>query len=129
VDVRDDPRIILAEVDEQHPFVQEELLMPVVPLVRVHDVDAGIDMAKRVEHGFRHTAIMYSTNLDNLHRMARVMDCSIFVKNAPGGSGLGFDAEGYCSFTIASPTGEGLTHAPHFTRERRCVLKDYFRIV
>jgi len=129
VDVRDDPRIILAEVDEQHPFVQEELLMPVVPLVRVHDVDAGIDMAKRVEHGFRHTAVMYSTNLDNLHRMARVMDCSIFVKNAPGGSGLGLDAEGYCSFTIASPTGEGLTYAPHFTRERRCVLKDYFRIV
>jgi acyl-CoA reductase-like NAD-dependent aldehyde dehydrogenase len=129
VDVRDDPRIILAEVDEKHPFVQEELLMPVIPLVRVHDVDAGIDMAKRVEHGFRHTAIMYSTNLDNLHRMARVMDCSIFVKNAPGGSGLGLDAEGYCSFTIASPTGEGLTYAPHFTRERRCVLKDYFRIV
>jgi len=129
VDVRDDPRIILAEVDEKHAFVQEELLMPVVPLVRVHDVDEGIDMAKRVEHGFRHTAIMYSTNLDNLHRMARVMDCSIFVKNAPGGSGLGLDAEGYCSFTIASPTGEGLTHAPHFTRERRCVLKDYFRIV
>ena len=129
VDVRDDPRIILAEVDEKHPFVQEELLMPVVPLVRVHDVDEGIDMAKRVEHGFRHTAIMYSTNLDNLHRMARVMDCSIFVKNAPGASGLGLDAEGYCSFTIASPTGEGLTYAPHFTRERRCVLKDYFRIV
>ncbi len=129
VDVRDDPRIILAEVDEKHPFVQEELLMPVVPLVRVHDVDEGIDMAKRVEHGFRHTAIMYSTNLDNLHRMARLMDCSIFVKNAPGASGLGLDAEGYCSFTIASPTGEGLTYAPHFTRERRCVLKDYFRIV
>ena len=129
VDVRDDPRIILVEVDEQHPFVQEELLMPVVPLVRVHDVDEGIDMAKRVEHGFRHTAVMYSTNLDNLHRMARVMDVSIFVKNAPGGSGLGLDAEGYCSFTIASPTGEGVTWAPHFTRERRCVLKDYFRIV
>lgn len=129
VDVKDDPRLIIAEVDEKHPFVQEELLMPVVPLVRVSDVDEALAMAKRVEHGFRHTAVMHSTNIDNLHRMARLMDCSIFVKNAPSYAGLGLGGEGYASFTIASPTGEGLTYAPHFTRERRCVLKDHFRIV
>lgn len=129
IHVNDDPRIILAEVDENHPFVQEELLMPVIPFVRVKTADEAIDMAKRVEHGFRHTAAIHSTNIENMHRMARLMNTSIFVKNAPCAAGMGFDGEGYCSFTIASPTGEGLTSARHFSRERRCVVKDYFRIV
>ena len=72
---------------------------------------------------------MYSTNIDNLHKMARTINTSIFTKNAPTYSGLGLGGEGYTSFTIASPTGEGLTNAIHFTRERRCTLVDSFRIV
>lgn len=129
IDVTGEPRLIICDVDEKHAFVQHELLMPILPMVRVNTADEAIDMAKRVEHGFRHTAVMHSTNLDRLHRMARLMDCSIFVKNGPAYAGLGFNGEGYSTFTIASPTGEGLTYARHFTRERRCVLKDYFRIV
>ena len=86
-------------------------------------------MAKRVEHGFGHTAAMYSTDINNLHKMARVINTSIFTKNAPTFAGLGLGGEGYTSFTIASPTGEGLTNATHFTRERRCTLVDSFRIV
>ncbi|OIP31653.1 MAG: aldehyde dehydrogenase EutE [Deltaproteobacteria bacterium CG2_30_63_29] len=126
----EDTRIVICEVkDEMHPFVQHELLMPVIAMLRVPNVDEGIAMARRVEHNFRHTAVMYSTNIAALHKMARVMDCSIFVKNAPSYSGIGLGGEGYTSFTIASPTGEGLTNATHFTRERRCTLKDYFRIV
>ncbi len=126
----EDTVIAFCEVaDEQHPFVQHELLMPVIPMLRVTNVDDAIAMAKRVEHGFRHTACMHSHNIASLHKMARVMDCSIFVKNAPSSAGLGFGGEGYTSFTIASPTGEGLTTAVHFTRERRCTLKEYFRIV
>ncbi len=125
-----DPRTILVEVDgETHPFVQNEMLMPVLPLVRVRDAAEGIAMAKRVEHGYRHTAVMYSRNIEALHTMARVMDCSIYVKNAPNFAGLGYGGEGYTSFTIASPTGEGLTTVRNFTRERRCTLKEYFRIV
>jgi acyl-CoA reductase-like NAD-dependent aldehyde dehydrogenase len=128
--VTGDPRTILVEVDsEQHPFVQNEMLMPVLPLVRVRDVNEGIAMAKRVEHNYRHTAVIYSKNIEALHTMARVMDCSIFVKNAPNFAGLGYGGEGYTSFTIASPTGEGLTTVRNFTRERRCTLKEYFRIV
>lgn len=127
--VPDTTRILLCEVEEKHPFVQEELLMPVLPLVRVRTVDEGIEIAVRVEHGFRHTAAMHSTNIESLHKMARAMNCSIFVKNAPTYAGLGYGGEGYCTFTIASPTGEGLTMARHFARERRCTLKDYFRIV
>ncbi|MBX5480342.1 MAG: aldehyde dehydrogenase EutE [Myxococcaceae bacterium] len=122
-------RLLFAEVDPTHPFVQAELLMPVIGFVRMPTVDDCIAAAVQAEHGFGHTATMHSTSLDNLHAMAKVINTSIFVKNGPSYAGLGFGGEGYTSFTIASPTGEGLTTAVHFTRERRCTLKDYFRIV
>ncbi|GAB4272231.1 MAG: aldehyde dehydrogenase EutE [Candidatus Rifleibacteriota bacterium] len=129
VRVPDDTRIVLCEVAPDHPFVIEELLMPVIPLVRVRDVYAAIDLAVKVEHGNRHTAVMHSKNIDNLSLMARKCDCTIFVKNGPSYAGLGFGGEGYTSMTIASPTGEGITTARSFTRERRCVIVDSFRIV
>jgi acyl-CoA reductase-like NAD-dependent aldehyde dehydrogenase len=120
----------LCEVDsDEHLFVQTELLMPILPFVRTGDVTTAIAKAKKAEQGYRHTAGMYSTNIDALHQMAVAMDCSIFVKNAPHYAGLGYEGEGHASFTIASPTGEGLTTAVSFTRERRCTLKDHFRIV
>jgi aldehyde dehydrogenase len=125
----DEVRMILVEVGADHPLVLSEQMMPIMPLVRVPTADEGIDLAKRVEHGFRHTAVMHSKNLDNLSRMARVMDCSIFVKNGASFAGVGYGGEGFCSFTIASPTGEGLTNPLSFSRMRRCTLKDYFRIV
>jgi aldehyde dehydrogenase len=120
---------LVAAVDEKHPFVQLEMLMPVLPLVRAADAAEAIAMAKRVEHGFCHTAVMYSRNIAHLHAMARTINTSIFVKNASNLAGLGYGGEGYTSFTIASPTGEGLTTVRNFTRERRCTLKEYFRIV
>ncbi len=119
----------MAEVDEKHPLVQLEMLMPVLPLVRVPDATEAIAMARRVEHGFGHTAVMYSRNIANMHAMARTINTSIFVKNASNLAGLGEGGEGYTSFTIASPTGEGLTTVLNFTRERRCTLKEYFRFV
>ena len=125
----DEIRLVLVEVAPDHPLVVSEQMMPIMPLVRVRSADEGIDLAKKVEHGFRHTAVMYSKNLDPLSRMARVMDCSIFVKNAPALAGLGDGGEGFCSFTIASPTGEGITNPISFSRIRRCTLKDAFRIV
>lgn len=122
-------RLLFAEVDASHPFVQAELLMPVIGFVRMRNVEDCIADAVQAEHGFGHTATMHSTNIDNLHAMARLINTSIFVKNGPSYAGLGFTGEGYTSFTIASPTGEGLTTALSFTRERRCTLKDHFRIV
>jgi acyl-CoA reductase-like NAD-dependent aldehyde dehydrogenase len=124
-----DKRIALCEVDADHPFLWTELMMPVLPLVRVRHVDEAIDFAVEVEHGYRHTASMHSRNIDKLHRMARACDCSIFVKNGPNAAGLGWNGEGPTSFTIASPTGEGMTTAKSFTRIRRCTLVDRFRIV
>jgi acyl-CoA reductase-like NAD-dependent aldehyde dehydrogenase len=122
-------RLAFGEVEEEHPWVQHEQLMPIIPLVRARDVDEAIEMAYRVEHNFFHTAVMYSTNIENLHRMARRCNCSIFVKNSIAVAGIGFGGEGHASFTIASPTGHGVTSARHFTRERRCTVKDYFRIL
>ena len=103
--------------------------MPVMPLVRVIDVDAAIDLAVECEHGFRHTAVMHSLNIAKLSKMAKTMNCSIFIKNGPSYAGLGHGGAGFTSFTIASPTGEGVTRARTFTRERRCTLVDYFRII
>ncbi len=122
-------RLIVVEVDRDHPVVWSEQMMPIMPVVRVANADEGIDLAVAAEHGFRHTAVMHSKNLDNLSRMAREMNCSIFVKNGPNLAGLGYGGEGYCSFTIASPTGEGLTGPRSFSRIRRCTLVDSFRIV
>jgi len=129
VRIPEETRIILCETAPDHPFVVEELLMPVIPLVRVRDVYAAIDLAVKVEAGNRHTAVMHSKNIDNLHLMARKCDCSIFVKNGPSYAGLGLGGEGHTTMTIASPTGEGITSARSFTRQRRCVIVDSFRIV
>jgi acyl-CoA reductase-like NAD-dependent aldehyde dehydrogenase len=122
-------RQIVVEVDQNHPVVWSEQMMPIMPVVRVNNADEAIDLAIEAEHGFRHTAVMHSKNLDNLSRMAREIDCSIFVKNGPNLAGLGYGGEGFCSFTIASPTGEGLTGPISFSRIRRCTLVDSFRIV
>ncbi len=124
-----DAKLIIAEVAEDHPLVWTEQLMPVLPIVRVPDVDRGIALAREAEHGFGHSSSMHSRNIEALSRMARVMNTSIFVKNGPIVAGLGAGGEGHTSFTIASPTGEGLTYPVSFSRRRRCVMVDHFRIV
>lgn len=124
-----DPRLVVCDVPAEHPLVWTEQMMPVLPVVRVPDVDAAIDLAVRAEHGFGHSAAMHSHDITALSRMARIMNTSIFVKNGPIFSGLGEGGEGHTSFTIASPTGEGLTGPVSFSRLRRCVMVDHFRIV
>ncbi|HEX4383963.1 MAG TPA: aldehyde dehydrogenase family protein [Myxococcales bacterium] len=127
--VEGDPPILLAEVDASHPFVQLEMLLPVLGMVRVQDVGVGIREAVKAEHGYFHTAVMHSKSIDNLHDMARAVNTSLFVKNAPSYAGLGVGGEGYTAWTIAGSSGDGLTTARTYTRERRCTLKDKFRIV
>ncbi len=121
-------RLVIMEADKSHPFVQEELMMPVLPIVRVKDVHQAIDLAVEVEHNNRHTAIMHSKNVDNLTKGAKELQTTIFVKNAPCYAGIGFMGEGHTTFTIAGPTGEGLTSARSFARTRRCILSGGFSI-
>jgi propionaldehyde dehydrogenase len=104
-------------------------MMPVIPVVRVKNVQEGIDFAVQVEKGNRHTAIMHSTNVDNMTKFAKAVQTTIFVKNGPAYAGIGLGGEGHTSFTIAGPTGEGMTSARTFTRHRRCTLVESFRII
>ena len=122
-------RLVVAEVPREHSLVWTEQMMPVMPVVRVKDVDTAIDLAIRSEHGFRHTASIHSTNVDAITKMARVMNCSIFVANGSNVAGLGSDGEGYTSFSIASPTGEGLTRPRTFSRVRRVTVVGALNIV
>ncbi|MDD2979024.1 MAG: aldehyde dehydrogenase EutE [Hespellia sp.] len=123
-----DVKVIIMEAEESHPFVQVELMMPILPVVRVENVDAAIDMAVRVEHGNRHTAMMHSRNVDKLTKMAKLIQTTIFVKNGPSYAGIGVGGMGYTTFTIAGPTGEGLTSAKSFARKRKCVLVGGFDV-
>ena len=127
--VDDSVRLAIVEVGRNHPLVWTEQLMPVIPMVRVSNADEAIELAVQVEGGRGHTAVMHSKNLDNLSRMAREINTSIFIKNGASFAGLGLGGEGFASFSIASPTGEGLTNPISFSRLRRCVLVDSFRIV
>ena len=124
-----DIRLAVAEVPREHSLVWTEQMMPVMPVVRVPGIDQAIDLAVRSEHRFRHTASIHSTNVETITRMARAMDCSIFVANGPNYSGLGQGGEGFSSFSIASPTGDGLTRPRTFSRERRITVVGALRIV
>ena len=115
-------QLLFGETKEDHIFVDEEQMMPFIPIVRVPNVDAGIAAAIRVEHGYKHTAIMHSTNIKALTKMAQAVDTTLFIKNGPCMTGLGLGGEGFLSFSVATPTGEGVTTPMTFTRSRRCVM-------
>lgn len=116
-------RLVTTVTTPEDPFVQVEMLMPVVPIVPVTDHLTAIDLAVEVEHGHRHTAVMHSSDVSRLDLMARRIQTTIFVKNGPSFAGIGINGEGFATFTIAGPTGEGLTSARSFARRRRCVLE------
>ncbi|HBO45713.1 MAG TPA: aldehyde dehydrogenase EutE, partial [Planctomycetaceae bacterium] len=124
-----DAELIFGETDYGNPFVPVEQMMPFLPFVRCRDVEEAIQRAKQSEHGFRHTSIIHSNDVRNMTRMGRVMDTTLFIKNGASMASLGFGGEGYGSFSIAGPTGEGVTTPMTFTRERRCTLVESLRIL
>lgn len=128
INVNDDIRLITCVTDFNHDFVQHELLMPILPIVRAKDRIEALDLAIKAEHGNRHTAICHSKDIEFLSLAAKELQTTIFVKNAPSYAGIGIGGEGYTTFTIAGPTGEGLTSTKTFCRHRRCTLVDGFNI-
>jgi aldehyde dehydrogenase len=122
--VPESTELLFGETDEENPFVSVEQMMPFLPFVRCRDASEAIAKAQHYEHGYRHTAIIHSNDVRNMTQMGRVMDTTLFVKNGPCMSSLGLGGEGYLSFSIATPTGEGVTTPLSFTRERRCSLID-----
>jgi len=121
--------LLFGETEESNPFVPVEQMMPFLPFVRARDVDHAIEMARQSEHGFRHTAVIHSHDVVNMTKMGRALDTTLFIKNGPSMAGLGLGGEGYISFSIAGPTGEGATTPLTFTRERRCSMIDSLRIL
>lgn len=128
VSVPANTQLLFAETDANHAFVQEEQMMPMLPIVRVKSVEEGIERSLQAEHNYKHTAIIHSHDVENITAMARALDTTLFVKNGPSPAGLGLGGEGYLSFSIATPTGEGITNPKTFTRVRRCVMVDNLRI-
>ena len=129
VNADDSVRCIICETEFSHSFVQTELMMPILPIVRCRTFEEALEMAVKAEHGNRHTAHLHSKNVDRMTAYAKAICTTIFVKNAPSYAGIGFGSEGHTTFTIAGPTGEGITSARSFTRQRRCVLVDSLSIV
>jgi aldehyde dehydrogenase len=124
-----DTLLLFGETDEHNPFVDHEQMMPFVPFVRVPDVDTAIALAKKYEHGFKHTAVIHSRNVETITRMGRELDVTLFIHNGPSMAGLGSGGEGYLSFSIATPTGEGVTTPLTFTRQRRSTTVKSLRIL
>jgi len=121
--------LLFGETDADHPFVQEEQMMPFLPVVRVRDFDAALAAALVAEHNYRHTAIIHSRQMERVSEMARVMNTTLFINNAPSFAALGSDGPGYLSYTIATPTGEGITRPLTFTRERQLTVGKALRII
>jgi propionaldehyde dehydrogenase len=129
LDLPRETRLLIAETYPDHPLVMNEQMMPVLPLVACKNVQEAIDLAVQAEGGRSHTAVMHSRDIEHLSWMAKVSNANIFVKNGPNYAGLGFGGEGTTTMTIAGSTGEGVTTARTFTRQRRCALIDSFRII
>jgi aldehyde dehydrogenase len=124
-----DTELLFGETKETHLFVDHEQMMPFVPFVRTPDVDTAIALAKKYEHGFKHTAIIHSRNVETITRMGRELDTSLYIQNGPSMAGLGSGGEGYLSFSIATPTGEGVTTPLTFTRQRRSTTVKSMRVL
>lgn len=122
LDIPASTQLLFGETKADHIFVDEEQMMPFIPVVRVPDVDTAIAEAIKAEHGYKHTGVMHSQNIRNLTKMAQEIDTTLFIKNGPCMTGLGLGGEGFLSFSIATPTGEGVTTPMTFTRSRRCVM-------
>ena len=121
-------QLLFAETDANHPFVVEEQMMPFVPITRVKNLEEGVARSLEAEHGYKHTSIIHSHDVEAMTAMGRALDTTLFIKNGPCMAGLGLGGEGYLSYSIATPTGEGVTNPKTFTRVRRCVMVDNLRI-
>jgi aldehyde dehydrogenase len=128
VNIPNGTQLLFAETDANHPFVVEEQMMPFLPVVRVKSLTEGVKRSLEAEHGYKHTSIIHSHDLEALTEMGRSLDTTLFIKNGPCMSGLGLGGEGYLSYSIATPTGEGVTNPQTFCRVRRCVMVDNLRI-
>ncbi len=129
VRVPPDTEMLFGQTSCDHPFVQAEQMMPCLPLVKADTFEQAVAMAKQAEHAFKHTAVIHSRLVDHMTHMGKEMDTALYVKNGPSLAGDGIGGEGYCSYSIACSTGEGICTPLTYTRVRRCTMVDNLRII
>jgi aldehyde dehydrogenase len=128
VNIPSGTQLLFAETDATHPFVVEEQMMPFLPITRVKSLEEGVARSLEAEHAYKHTSIIHSHDVEAMTAVGRALDTTLFIKNGPCMAGLGLGGEGYLSYSIATPTGEGVTNPKTFCRVRRCVMVDNLRI-
>lgn len=124
-----DVKLVVVLCDAHHPFVLEELCVPVLPCVGVATYEEGLELLLETEQRYKHTASIHSSNIDRLSEAAKVLQTATFIKNGPALSGVGLLSPGSpFALTVANTTGEGCITARHFTRRRKCILTNGFSI-
>ena len=128
VDIDDSVDLVFGETDENHPFVSVQQMMPFVPFVRPKTSTMRLRWLRNMNMG---SAIQrsFTREMLNMTKLRRQLDATLYVKNGPSMSALGLGGKCHLSFSIAGPTGEGVTTANTFTRERRCSMIDELRVV
>jgi aldehyde dehydrogenase len=130
IEISEDVPLLIGETDRNHPWVVAEQMTSCIPVVKVKDFEDGLQAALKAEHGFKHTASIFTNDINRATRYTRVTDCDVNVINGGTLRGDGGDSgEAYFSHTIATPTGEGICTPLDFVRKRRIMTHNAFRFV
>jgi aldehyde dehydrogenase len=122
--------LLFGETDRNHPWVVAEQMTCCIPVVKVKDFEDGLAASLKAEHRFKHTASIFTNDINRATRFTRVLDCDVHTINGGTLRGNGGDlGEGYFSHTIATPTGEGICTPIHFVRKRRIMTHGALRFV
>jgi acyl-CoA reductase-like NAD-dependent aldehyde dehydrogenase len=125
-----DVHLLFGETDRNHPWVVAEQMTCCIPVVRVKDFEEGISASIKAEHGFKHTASVFTKDIERATRFTRLLDCDVHCINGGTLRGDGGDlGEGYFSHTVATPTGEGICTPLDFVRKRRIMTHGALRFV
>lgn len=130
VSVAETVPLLFGETDHSHPWVVAEQMTCCIPVVRVKDFEDGMAACLKAEHGFKHTAGIFTRDINRATQFTRTLDCDVHTINGGTLRGDGGDlGEGYFSHTIATPTGEGICTPLDFVRKRRIMTHGALRFV
>ena len=128
--ISEDVPMLFGETDKDHPWVVAEQMTSCIPVVRVKDFDEGLVAALKAEHGFLHSASIFTKDMNRATLFAKRFAGDVTVINGGTWRGNGSDlGEGYFSHTIAAATGEGICTPLDFCRKRRIMVTGALRYV
>ncbi|OQX87031.1 hypothetical protein B6D60_04915 [candidate division KSB1 bacterium 4484_87] len=128
--ISEDVPMLFGETDRDHPWVVAEQMTSCIPVVRVKNFEDGLECSLKAEHGFEHTASIFTQDLTRATIFSKKLKTDVLVINGGSlrGNG-GMTGEGSFSHTIASPTGQGITNPRDFVRRRRIMTAHALRFV